>query len=286
MAQYDTIPGSRCVDIEIRHNRNGGMVCARPEDLPDVLSLLSQTATSLTVCSNSDDCSDEYLVARIGDYPITCRYPPHRSPWSYFKASNLVRHIKNEDLLLSQLQKAHDALMHQDPPNCRRLNQAGQFRNSRTMVFQKNITNWQDVFEKLREENTLLFKQISQDPSIIMTDQTIQSQLRPYIEFTPSPEKIIPMLRKAFREAYNTTDPFKTAAQLHRAIANVHPFNDGNGRIARMVTSAFLLDRGLWPFVSTDRNGYQKAIESDTFEEFLRRSTSKPQWLEECRRNI
>ena len=64
--------------------------------------------------------------------------------------------------------------------------------------------------------------------------------------------------------------PAVLAAVAHYAITDVHPFADGNGRIARLVTVAILAREGLLPrrFFSferqyaTDKNGYFEALRS------------------------
>ena len=59
------------------------------------------------------------------------------------------------------------------------------------------------------------------------------------------------------------------AAFLHHAFVQIHPFQDGNGRIARLLTSFVLIREGLFPFSMDrdDRNRYIDALEqADKYE--------------------
>ena len=54
------------------------------------------------------------------------------------------------------------------------------------------------------------------------------------------------------------------AAWLHHRFTQIHPFQDGNGRVARAITSLVLVKDGLFPFVVTrdDKPGYLHALEA------------------------
>ncbi len=53
------------------------------------------------------------------------------------------------------------------------------------------------------------------------------------------------------------------AAWLHHRFTQIHPFQDGNGRVARALTSLILIKDGLFPLVITrdDRKNYIQALE-------------------------
>ncbi len=53
------------------------------------------------------------------------------------------------------------------------------------------------------------------------------------------------------------------AAYIHHAFVQIHPFQDGNGRIARLLTSLILIKNGLFPFSldRSERNKYIDALE-------------------------
>jgi len=54
------------------------------------------------------------------------------------------------------------------------------------------------------------------------------------------------------------------AAWLHLAFVQIHPFQDGNGRIARLLASFVLIKENLFPFTveRTDRKAYIDALEA------------------------
>ncbi|VDB84615.1 unnamed protein product [Peniophora sp. CBMAI 1063] len=67
--------------------------------------------------------------------------------------------------------------------------------------------------------------------------------------------------QKYIREA--RMDPFALAAWLHLVLVRCHPFNDGNGRTARLISSIPLIKHG-YPPISIpydDRGEYLKAID-------------------------
>jgi hypothetical protein len=61
--------------------------------------------------------------------------------------------------------------------------------------------------------------------------------------------------------------PIETAAELHYRFVRIHPFDDGNGRISRLLMNYHLLKHGFPPVIikSTDKKNYLFALhEADT----------------------
>src|ERR1035438_8252864 len=58
--------------------------------------------------------------------------------------------------------------------------------------------------------------------------------------------------------------PIIKAAWAHHAFTNIHPFQDGNGRIARLLASLILIKHDLFPFtvIRTEKKKYIDALES------------------------
>ena len=54
------------------------------------------------------------------------------------------------------------------------------------------------------------------------------------------------------------------AAWLHHRFSQIHPFQDGNGRVARTLASLVFIQKGLFPLVVTrdDKVEYLNALES------------------------
>lgn len=62
----------------------------------------------------------------------------------------------------------------------------------------------------------------------------------------------------------NDYHPLLVAAWLHHRFAQIHPFPDGNGRVARALVTWHLIQHGYLPIVVTrhDRNNYINALEA------------------------
>jgi cell filamentation protein, protein adenylyltransferase len=82
----------------------------------------------------------------------------------------------------------------------------------------------------------------------------------------PSPIKVYPMLTEFFRWYHKNKKklhPVELAALAHLKLVTIHPFGDGNGRIARLVMN-FILNRKKYPMLDISyekRNSYYTALE-------------------------
>ena len=65
----------------------------------------------------------------------------------------------------------------------------------------------------------------------------------------------------AWLSGYETEDPIITAAWLHHRFTQIHPYQDGNGRVARAITTLVLLRADLLPLV-VDRDMRLEYIKS------------------------
>ncbi len=65
-------------------------------------------------------------------------------------------------------------------------------------------------------------------------------------------------------ESHQGTDALVEAAFLHHRFTQIHPFQDGNGRVARCLANIVLIRAGLQPLVLTrdDRDSYIDALEA------------------------
>lgn len=107
----------------------------------------------------------------------------------------------------------------------------------------------------------------------------------------PSPVEVYPLLREFFRwynRAKGGVHPVELAALVHLKIVTVHPFSDGNGRVARLLMNLVLHRRG-FPMLDipyAGRNSYYNALERA---QVRREDTVFVQWflrryVRECRR--
>lgn len=90
-------------------------------------------------------------------------------------------------------------------------------------------------------------------------DGSIHSYCPP--EFT---KEQMESLISIYRENETNYSPEVNAAWLHHRFTQIHPFQDGNGRVARALASLVFLKAGLFPLVirESDREEYIGALES------------------------
>jgi Fic family protein len=71
-------------------------------------------------------------------------------------------------------------------------------------------------------------------------------------------------LVQMYRDAESKHEPEVQSAWLHHRFTQIHPFQDGNGRVARALASLVFLRAGLFPLVvrDSDRKEYIGALES------------------------
>lgn len=74
-----------------------------------------------------------------------------------------------------------------------------------------------------------------------------------------------------YRKAENQYPPEVKAAWLHHRFTQIHPFQDGNGRVARSLASLVFLKDGLFPLVirESDRQDYIGALEKADADDLL-----------------
>jgi fido (protein-threonine AMPylation protein) len=65
-----------------------------------------------------------------------------------------------------------------------------------------------------------------------------------------------------FNEQKKTSYPPQLALEFHYRFEAIHPFDDGNGRVGRLILNAYLLEHGYMPviFFTQNHDGYCKAI--------------------------
>ena len=67
-------------------------------------------------------------------------------------------------------------------------------------------------------------------------------------EYLPPAPKDVPVLMQAFinelNEIWDSTHPVVLSAFAHKKLVDIHPFIDGNGRIARLLMNLILINRG------------------------------------------
>jgi Fic family protein len=86
-------------------------------------------------------------------------------------------------------------------------------------------------------------------------------------EHVPPSPKLVPEFMKEVLQELNSSskgvDAVISAAHLHHKLAWIHPFTDGNGRLARLLTNLRLMRAGFPPVVlkKSERRAYYSALE-------------------------
>lgn len=84
------------------------------------------------------------------------------------------------------------------------------------------------------------------------------------LEFTPA-EQVVPQMEQLVElyHTYGAVDPIVRESWLHHRFVRIHPFEDGNGRVARCLTLLGLLQHDLAPLVvdRRERDRYLRSLD-------------------------
>lgn len=118
--------------------------------------------------------------------------------------------------------------------------------------------SWIEGAGKFRQNDVQIFKMNHQPPHPSKIQTLIYQKLLDINEKIKSIEKVTP-------ETFE--DIFKISAEVHYLIAGVHPFEDGNGRIARALGDYILLRYGMYydVIMSEYRDSYLNSLEECDF---------------------
>jgi Fic family protein len=95
------------------------------------------------------------------------------------------------------------------------------------------------------QEQTLKKGQYKEHPNhVVLADGSTHSYA-PVLDTPPEMERLIAELRT---ERFSSAHPVAQAAYAHHAFVSIHPFADGNGRVARAIASVFLYRGASIPF--------------------------------------
>jgi Fic family protein len=128
------------------------------------------------------------------------------------------------------------------------------------------ITQHQDYIEAIDSNGKLVktkllkgeFKKLPNNPK--REDGTVFEYCPP-LKVNDEIEKLIEIYNKLKKE--KIIHPIKISAWFHHAFTQIHPFQDGNGRIARLLASLILIKNQLFPLNISreEKNDYIKALE-------------------------
>lgn len=150
----------------------------------------------------------------------------------------------------------------------------------------KLIKEWADdkmrdlTEAEIRQLNKILLVEPFFKEAITTDGQPTRRQIQPgeYKEFQnsvqltngeifeyASPADVPPLMKKLMDWYYTgsvSLHPAQRAAELHYRFIRIHPFDDGNGRVARLLVNYVLMKEGYSPIVikSKDKNNYFTAL--------------------------
>jgi Fic family protein len=131
--------------------------------------------------------------------------------------------------------------------------------------------------KEIDKELMLLLHQMligSIDDSISGRFRKLGEYVRVGTHIAPAPEHIDLMLDMALQEYAKELDAYflEKIAKFHLDFETIHPFNDGNGRIGRVLISYQLLRMGLVPIIIRDK---EKAEYYKAFSDYRDKKNSK-----------
>lgn len=114
-----------------------------------------------------------------------------------------------------------------------------------------------DALLKYANENTVLTEEFLKDLHAQLVDGVIESgglyrnvniKINGSMHTPCDYVKVYDRMKKYFYDVNNSeTNDFETIAYAHLQLAKIHPFLDGNGRLARLVLNFFLIKYGYVP---------------------------------------
>jgi Fic family protein len=90
-------------------------------------------------------------------------------------------------------------------------------------------------------------------------------------ETFPSPNEVSGKMKQFFVSDFCSPQSLEDVAKLHFEFVNIHPFVDGNGRIARLLMNIGLISIGYFPIIIPVvlRNEYISSLQGKNFAKWL-----------------
>ena len=128
----------------------------------------------------------------------------------------------------------------------------------------------EDLAEKRKPIDHVTIQQIHEVVTKSLLDdagryRTKNVRITGAVKTPPDWSKIVKLIDELIKNVVESkTHPIETAAFLHHRFVEIHPFTDGNGRVARLLTNLYLISRN-YPLIvlkKEDRNKYYKYLRS------------------------
>jgi hypothetical protein len=151
---------------------------------------------------------------------------------------------------------------------------------------QNDVKIFQNLIKKIAEASSNFAKaDIASDMFATVTEREKKALSR--VCYIPPSYQEVPKLMLEFAKQLkesilemkrcNKRDPIALGAFVHRKIGEIHPFGDGNGRMARAFMNAILMEQGVSPVIFANDAEYTAAVERDYphtgyFAEYLKKN--------------
>lgn len=159
------------------------------------------------------------------------------------KAYNYIESVKNRKPEVADLVKLHKIVL-ADTPEQELI--GGRLRTPETDELVRQIFH------------------VTKDPKSVVNDYSASKDV----------VEDLKKLDEYINKNYDTMDCFTHAANIFSEVIRIHPFLNGNGRVARLFTEEFLLSKGYrldkWP----EEILYRKIYSADELAEYIRRSSN------------
>lgn len=133
-------------------------------------------------------------------------------------------------------------------------------REAMELLFKKKL--------KINEESIIkLHKTLVKDTGVRFGYKRLPNYLLMRNVKTTLPENVKSEMAALIKEYNSNKDklhPLKLAADFHGKFERIHPFEDGNGRVGRILVNAIILNNGYPPLIirKTTRQAYFKSLEA------------------------
>lgn len=239
--------------------------------------------------SDSKGCEFEVNGQRLLLSASALKTENHKEMIADFRSwvGNIVEMSESE--ILEKIQNAHRLLFKGVAIDV--LMRIGEFRKEEAVVFRDNHEDQDRSLEGLLKlirkrggtgEDVAVFKNYyekmqasaGQPEDLEMTEA--EKKATSLIYFSPCSFKEVPKQMRLFAKDLKEKlrvmhhcgpiDPIAAGAFAHQKVTEIHPFGDGNGRMARALMNAILMEYGYPPIVFPSDAEYTEAVERDAKE--------------------
>lgn len=208
--------------------------CFFNKSVEEVIDFIKRTHKALTINLLSEDENSDHLM-RSGEYRTKEMYVL-RTATNEFSLDHMIDALVQKGASYEQVRIFIRDMQEFDKEKKRKAKALG--------ISEKDVIPFQNIFTKegLDIANKIMFL------PILSTE--VPSQMEAFVT-------------KLKNYAQQDLHPIALAAWTLKEVGRIHPFNDGNGRVGRLLANALLIRGGYEPVIFHDDDAYQEALEKD-----------------------